>query len=144
VANGPDLPASNELVMANASPLRLYDEIVGYVVLGYFLNRALSDEISLITQAKTHFFWNGGIFEDLAPSPNPGHRQVRATELTGVDGRGVRMALRLDNTFLDESSGPLTRSLIFFGCLCFFGLAALSYLLLDVGFVRKFQFILQH
>jgi len=121
----------NEMALVGFFPLNLYGAPVGYVMLGYYLNRAIANELGS-ARARVRFAFG-------AKDPSA----LLTANLTALDGRPVALSLTTEKDFLSEIRTSLSRNLAIFAAICLISLIALIFLSLHYGFVGKFQAYLQ-
>jgi signal transduction histidine kinase len=122
------LIVNNELSMVGLYPLNLYDEPVGYVMLGYYLNRSIARELGASSGASISF--------DLL---SRGSSVDMPANISSVDGRPVAIYIQADRNFLSNANIGLLKNLLLFGALCLILIGALIYFALEFGVLRKFQ-----
>jgi signal transduction histidine kinase len=113
--------------LIGVSSLRLYNEIVGYLVLGYRLNETIAREIG--EQARVRVAFTLGAGGGALPIEN----------LASLDGGPVGLKVDLKEAVFQGLRTTIARNLVLFGAVLLVLLVVLIYLLLEVGFVRPFR-----
>ena len=102
----------SNLTLVALSPLRLYDETVGYVLLGYDLNRLIAKEMENIENARLRFYLPEGKHiseETLAVS--------RELGLYNENSLPVLLRIETLSSFVGEVDKIVARQLLYFGAL---------------------------
>lgn len=110
--------------LVGASPLRLYEDVVGVLVLGFRLNGNIAKEIASATRTRAEF-----AMPPLAPE---------RTLLVAVTP-GVLVPLAVQGEFLRDVSRSTRETVLFWGVACLLCVILLIYALLELGFVRRFR-----
>ena len=113
-----------EPVLLGYSPIKLFQDTVAFVILGYRLNGLVRGEISAATQTDVTF-----------TEPTKGAVRIRAND-------EVEATVRVSQSQVSGLTASVRKEVIAIGAGCLVLVVSLTYLLLEVGFLRSFRMVL--
>lgn len=121
-----------QVALLSFSPVRHYGEQIGTLVLGFYLNTTLSEQILRTTRARVHF--------EVTPLLSEGH-----TNLVTFDGHAnpaKQLPLSIETNFIHELNRTTRSGITWLGIASMLLVLFFLYALLEFGFVRSFKELL--